>query len=95
MHLNPWQFINASIGGIFYGWVYRRYRNLWLTIFLHFYYNVLVDFMTVPYTVLSNTKSSSVLVVYPLWFVLLGVLLFLLGLGLAWGISRGERAGKA
>jgi hypothetical protein len=92
MHLNPWQFINAAIGGIFYGWAYRRYRNLWLTVFLHFYYNMLILFMPLPYAALSDTKSSPALVVYPLWFDLLGVTLFALGLGLVWGISRGQSA---
>jgi membrane protease YdiL (CAAX protease family) len=90
MHLNPWQFVNAAAGGIFYGWVYRRYRNLWLTIFLHCYYNVLVYFIPLPYRVLSGTGSGSVM--YPLWFDLLGVVLFGLGLGLFRGISRGRTA---
>jgi membrane protease YdiL (CAAX protease family) len=93
MHLNPWQFINATIGGIFYGWVYRCYRNLWVTIFLHCYYNVLVHFMPLPYKALPGTQSGSV--IYPLWFDLLGVVLFALGLGLFRGISRGQAAEKA
>jgi membrane protease YdiL (CAAX protease family) len=91
IHLNPWQFVNAAIGGIFYGWVYVRYRNLWLTVFLHFYYNVMVYFMTVPYRVLS-TRSGSVSVMNPLWLDLLGLSLFALGLGLFRGISRGQAA---
>ena len=36
IHLNPWQFIGATIIGLFMGWVYYKTGNLLLTIAIHF-----------------------------------------------------------
>jgi membrane protease YdiL (CAAX protease family) len=85
IHLNPWQFINATIGGFFYGWIYRRYRNLWLTIFLHCYYNILVNFMIIPCEIVPNMKGFEILVIHPLWFDVMGFVLFALGMALVLG----------
>lgn len=35
MHLNPWQALPAFIMGLFFGWLYWRTHNLWLTILMH------------------------------------------------------------
>ncbi len=35
IHLNPWQFVSAFIGGLFIGWVYYRTRNLAYAIIIH------------------------------------------------------------
>ena len=35
IHLNPWQFVTAFIGGLFIGWVYYRTRNLAYAIIMH------------------------------------------------------------
>ncbi len=35
IHLNPWQFVTAFIGGLFIGWVYYRTRNLAYAIIIH------------------------------------------------------------
>lgn len=35
LHLNPWQFVSAFIGGLFIGWVYYRTRKLSLSILIH------------------------------------------------------------
>ena len=35
VHLNPWQFVTAFIGGLFIGWVYYRTRNLAYAIIIH------------------------------------------------------------
>jgi hypothetical protein len=50
--------------------------------------------MIIPYTVVPNTKTYAVLVVHPLWFDILGIVLFTLGLILTWGISRTDTAPK-
>jgi membrane protease YdiL (CAAX protease family) len=68
-HLNPWQALTAFIAGLFLGWIYTKYKTIWLSIFFHAYYNVLADFMLLPE-------------IHPLLFVALGALLFLTGWGL-------------
>jgi membrane protease YdiL (CAAX protease family) len=74
MHLNPWQMTNAFLGGIFYGWIYWRYKSIWLCMFIHAYYNILVDFMTYPYAGAYDFWR------HPVWFDILGLLLFVFGL---------------
>lgn len=39
VHMNPWQFITAMVGGVFMGWVYYRTKNLLLCILIHFVNN--------------------------------------------------------
>ncbi|MBY5958929.1 CPBP family intramembrane metalloprotease [Membranicola marinus] len=39
VHMNPWQFITAMVGGVFMGWVYYRTKNLFLCILIHFVNN--------------------------------------------------------
>jgi membrane protease YdiL (CAAX protease family) len=80
MHLNPWQAMHAFISGIFLGWIYRRYRTIWLCMLLHAYNNILASFIIYPVTILPNPTSYTVLIHHPLWFVLLGAFLFALGL---------------
>ncbi|NDV46312.1 CPBP family intramembrane metalloprotease [Paludibacter sp. 221] len=41
VHLNPWQFVGATILGLFIGWVYYRTRNLSLAILIHFVNNLI------------------------------------------------------
>jgi membrane protease YdiL (CAAX protease family) len=73
-HLNPWQALTAFIGGLFLGWIYTKYKTIWLCIFFHAYNNVLASFMPLPG-------------IHPLLFVALGVLMFLTGWGLTASIS--------
>jgi membrane protease YdiL (CAAX protease family) len=68
-HLNPWQALTAFIAGLFLGWIYTKYKTIWLSIFFHAYYNVLADFLPMPE-------------MPPLLFVALGALMFLAGWGL-------------
>ena len=39
LHLNPWQFVGATILGIFIGWVYSRTHNIMYCMFIHFVNN--------------------------------------------------------
>jgi membrane protease YdiL (CAAX protease family) len=41
VHLNPWQFIGASIGGILSGWVYFKTKKITLPIIIHMTNNLL------------------------------------------------------
>ena len=79
-HLNPWQALSAFLGGIFYGWMYFQYRNIWLCMVMHAYHNILVSYMPYPYVDVGNSVFVE-LWRHPLWFDLLGLLLF--GIGLA------------
>ena len=87
LHINPWQAVNAFFGGLFIGWIYWRYRSIWLCMFIHAYYNTLVTLLPLPYT-----KTNSLQYIeewrHPLWFILLGAGLFVLGLLLVIILSR-------
>jgi len=78
MHINPWQVLNSFLGGIFYGWVYWRYRSIWLCVFTHIYSNLLVYLMPLPYTGVSS--GYGFIYRHPSWFVALGAILFVIGL---------------
>jgi membrane protease YdiL (CAAX protease family) len=93
MHLNPWQALLASVSGLFFGWIYMEFRNIWLCMFVHGYTNILACFVPFPVRYLSNPRTYTVPAVHPLWFDLLGATLFVLGLGLTRGIFRKEAAG--
>ena len=91
MHLNPWQMVNAFLGGIFYGWIYWRYRSIWLCMFTHAYHNVLATFMALPYIRIENPYYME-LWRHPLWFDILGLLLFGIGLWMVIELSRNPPA---
>jgi membrane protease YdiL (CAAX protease family) len=79
MHMNPWQAINAFYAGIFLGWIYLRCKSIWLCIFIHAYHNVLSSFMSFPYIKIENSSYLDIWR-HPLWFDMLGLLLFGFGL---------------
>jgi membrane protease YdiL (CAAX protease family) len=91
MHLNPWQALAAFISGLFYGWLYMRYRTIWMCMFFHGYTNVPASFMPFPVKYLENEHTHALLVMHPLWFDILGILLFLGGLGLIMVMSGEQR----
>jgi membrane protease YdiL (CAAX protease family) len=78
IHLNPWQAVNAFYLGIFLGWIYWRYKSIWLCMFIHAYHNALT-LMPLPYVGMQN-EYYEITWRHPLWFDILGV--FLLGFGL-------------
>jgi membrane protease YdiL (CAAX protease family) len=91
MHINPWQFLGAFISGLFYGWIYLRFKNIWLCMFMHFYTNVLATLISFPVVMLPNRNSYNILVVHPPWLDILGACLFLAGLGITFMLARGEK----
>jgi hypothetical protein len=91
MHLNPWQALIAFVSGLFLGWLYLEFRTLWLCIFIHAYNNILAFFVPFPVNYLPNTKTYAALVLHPLWFDILGVLLFAAGLALTFSQRVKER----
>jgi len=78
-HMNPWQAANAFLGGIFYGWIYWRYKSIWLCMLLHAYSNALTYLMPLPYVEMQN-EYYEVMWRHPLWLDILGLLLFGFGL---------------
>jgi membrane protease YdiL (CAAX protease family) len=79
MHINPWQAVHAFVMGLFVGWIYLRFRSIWLCMFIHCYNNILASFMIFPVKTLPNVRDYSIMV-HPLWFDILGVILFGTGL---------------
>lgn len=80
MHLNPWQALLAFVSGLFFGWIYMEFKTIWLCMFMHCYNNILASFMSFPVNYLPNTRNYSSRVIHPLWFDILGMLLFVTGL---------------
>jgi membrane protease YdiL (CAAX protease family) len=78
-HINPWQMTNAFLYGIFFGWIYWRYRSIWLCMFTHAYHNFLAVFIPRPRVEVGNS-GYPYMWRHPLWFDILGLLLFALGL---------------
>ena len=92
-HMNPWQAVNAFYYGIFLGWIYWRYKSIWLCMFIHAYSNALVDLMPLPYVEMQN-EYYEVTWRHPLWFDILGLLLFAFGLLTVIVLSRKGKADK-
>jgi len=90
LHLNPWQAVNAFIGGIFYGWVYWRYRSIWLCMFTHAYSNILAVLMPLPFKNSFNNYYEETWH-HPAWLIILGAALFVLGLLIVIALSRKEK----
>ena len=91
MHINPWQMTNAFLGGIFYGWLYRRYKSIWLCMLTHAYNNFIASFVPFPYVTVGNSGYPRMWR-HPLWFDILGLVLFGLGLLTVIVLSRNENA---
>jgi membrane protease YdiL (CAAX protease family) len=94
MHLNPWQAINAFYVGIFLGWIYWRCKSIWLCMFIHAYHNVLASYMPFPYIRVENSYYREMWR-HPLWFDVMGLLLFGLGLLIVIMLIRENQARKA
>lgn len=48
-HLNAYQFVTASLGGLVLGWLYERTRSLWPSIALHALYNACCEGVSAVY----------------------------------------------
>jgi membrane protease YdiL (CAAX protease family) len=92
VHLNPWQAVNAFYLGIFLGWIYWRYKSIWLCMFIHAYHNTLT-LMPLPYVKMQN-EYYEVTWRHPVWFDILGLLLFGFGLLTVIILSRKGKADK-
>jgi len=80
MHINPWQAITTTFMGILLGWIYLRYKSIWLCMFLHVLNNLLAIFMELPTIEKYNSTFYTYTVLQPLWLDIIGLILFGLGI---------------
>ena len=76
MHLDPWNFIGPTVGGILYAWWFIQTRSMLSCFFGHALHNALV---------IGNKallQSEIELEFHPLWWNLIGVILTALGIWL-------------
>ncbi len=92
MHLNPWQFVSATVMGLLFGWWLVRTRSLWPCLVGHALANSAVLFSSfLPVHIPGfNTDSLSdpQLEFQPMWFNLLGLALLVAGVWLFAAWSR-------
>jgi membrane protease YdiL (CAAX protease family) len=84
IHLNPWQFFDGFITGLFFAWVCLNANSIWPSIYMHFFNNALYA-TTIRYKGLIpirgfNSNNAASVVFQPLWFDIMGLLLFVLGI---------------
>jgi len=85
IHIIPWLAVNAFLCGILFGWVYWRYKSIWLCMFLHALYNTLVFIMPLPRAAYGEILR------HPIWFDIMGLLLFGFGLLTVVVLSRKKK----
>ncbi|WP_159429001.1 CPBP family intramembrane glutamic endopeptidase [Tepidibacter formicigenes] len=81
-HMNIYQFITASISGLFYGWLYLKTKSIIPCIFAHSINNS-IDFIVINllqikipnYILISDTSQFQ-----PLWFDILGIALVIISI---------------
>ncbi len=84
-HLNPYQFTGAFVGGIVLGWIFAETESLLLCIFLHGILNFVAwstKFIELPFSIsgFNSDGPAGKVEFQPVWFDMLGILLFLSGL---------------
>ena len=83
-HLNPWQFLGATAGGVLLGWLFVRTHSLLPCFFAHALMNaiplVLLDFYDLDISGFSGSLTE--VEFQPLWLDVLGLLLVGFGLRL-------------
>jgi membrane protease YdiL (CAAX protease family) len=81
IHMNPWQFVSASIGGLILGWWYVKTNSIVLTIFGHALNNSISYFVSfIGLEIAGFSSSSNALQHQPAWFNLLGMTLAIAGM---------------
>jgi len=83
VHLNPWQFVTASLFGIVSAWVCLKMKSLTLSIYMHLFNNTAVVFARESRDIIiikGFNSGSSVHTFQPLWFDALGIILASIGI---------------
>lgn len=78
IHLNPWQFIDAFIGGLYIGWIYYRTRSIIPCIAIHVFNNLIAFsmFLLPEDNILVNNPIVENKFLYILFILLTGVLFY-------------------
>jgi membrane protease YdiL (CAAX protease family) len=84
IHLNPWQFMGGFIIGLFMAWICMNTNSIVLCLYIHFFNNTLYS-VTVKFRNLIpirgfNANYVTPVEFQPLWFNLIGLVLFILGI---------------
>ena len=84
VHINPWQFLSAFIGGLFMAWICIETKSIWLCIFMHFLHNML-ETLAARYSDLIpiqgfNFDYSAPVEFEPWWFTFSGASMLALGI---------------
>jgi membrane protease YdiL (CAAX protease family) len=83
VHLNPWQFVTASLFGIVSAWVCLKMKSLTPSIYMHLFNNTAVVFARKARDIIpikGFNSGSSVHTFQPLWFDILGIVLASIGI---------------
>ena len=82
IHLNPWQFLPAFLGGLFFGYLYNISKNIWLCILLHFFNNGMAILLETSGLKLKgiNYDPRVEIEFQPLWLTILGLVIFIYGI---------------
>jgi len=90
IHVNPYQFASAILGGVFLAWLFVRTRSLWPCIIAHALFNghlivlpMLHDRYGLKILGYTEMAGDGSVAFQPLWFDALGLLLVVLGVGTA------------
>ncbi|MGK0467382.1 lysostaphin resistance A-like protein [Clostridium sp.] len=80
IHMNPWQFLGAFLGGIILGWLYVKTRSIVPCILGHALNNSLEFIITlIGLNIPGFSNSTNVIEHQPIWFDLLGVIFLVTG----------------
>ncbi len=84
IHMNPWQLVSGFVIGLSLAWIYVKTDTLSLCIFVHFVNNLLYVLANSVSHVFSikgfNPPAVTAAEFQPLWFNLLGIVLFSAGI---------------
>ncbi|MCP4134950.1 MAG: CPBP family intramembrane metalloprotease [bacterium] len=96
IHLNPWQFISAFLGGIYLGWLFVNTRSLVPGLLAHAVMNGLPYFLFhfLPVKIKGFTDFSVTPTLQPAWLDGLGAALLLTGLISTWMLFKNEKDKK-
>ncbi len=90
IHVNPYQFASAILMGVFLAWLFVRTRSLWPCIIAHALFNghvivlpMLRDKYGLQIRGYTEMAGDGSVAFQPLWFDALGLLLVVLGVGVA------------
>lgn len=83
IHLNPWQFLSAFIIGIFSAWICINTKSILLSMYIHLFNNLLYT-ISIRYKNLIpikgfNSNYATPVEFQPLWFDIIGLVLFIGG----------------